>query len=381
MKIAVVRGKYLNKYEMQSYEPLVKKHKLVGFGSLRPFHEKFAFSVVKLPSPTDLPNFPLKMPILNRLCVDAQWLFGLEERLRGFDIAHSAETYMHFTWQCLNAKKRGYVKKVVATVSENIPFNNEGIWGRKRFKKRAIKEVDHFIAISKRSKEALILEGCDEAKITVIGHHVDTSAFTPNSKLKTPFGPSLGRGQNSKLNVLFVGRLEVEKGVYEVILAVKKLLSDPELKDYHLTFTLIGEGNERGRLLELEKRMRIAQKAIHKTVSYDKMPAEYQKADIFLAPSRSTRYWQEQFSMVLLEAQASGLPIVTTCSGAISENVGQAAILVPPADFYSLAEAIKKLILNPKMRVKLGRRARERAVKYFDIKIGAKKLDEVYQRI
>jgi len=183
MKIAIVRGKYLNKYEMQYYEPLVRKHKLVGFGSLSPIHDKFAFPVVKLPSPMDLPNFPYKMPILNRLFVDAQYLLGLEEKLRGFDIAHSAETYMHFTQQCLNAKKRGDVKKVVVTVSENIPFANEGIWGRKKFKKRALEEVDHFIAISQRAKEALILEGCPEEKITVIGHHVDTKKFQiPNSK-------------------------------------------------------------------------------------------------------------------------------------------------------------------------------------------------------
>ncbi|MGB9706820.1 MAG: glycosyltransferase family 4 protein [Microgenomates group bacterium] len=375
MRIAIVRGKYLNKYEMQYYEPLAKKHQLVGFGSLKPFHDKFAFPVVKLPSPMDLPDFPFKMPILNRLCVDAQWLFGLERRLRGFDIAHCAETYMHFTWQCLNAKKRGYVKKVVATVSENIPFNNEGIWGRKIFKRRAIAELDHIIAISQRAKKALILEGCDSKKITVIGHHVDTSAFTPKKVSRIKYQVS------RKVNILFVGRLELCKGVFEILFVAKELLSDPELKDYDLIFTLIGKGNEKKRLLEMERQLGIVDKVVHKTVPYPKMPQEYQKADIFVAPSQATRHWQEQFSMVLLEAQASGLPIVTTCSGAIPENVGQAAILVPPADFYSLAEAIKKFILNPKMREEYGKKARERAVKYFDIKIGAKKLEEVYQKL
>jgi glycosyltransferase involved in cell wall biosynthesis len=374
MRIAIVRGKHLNKYEMQFYEPLVGKYELVGFGSLKPFHNKFAFPVVKLPSPMDLPDFPFKMPILNRLFIDAQYLFGLEGKLKGFDIAHAAETYMHFTQQCLNAKKKGNVKKVVATVFENIPFANEGIWGRKKFKQRAIRELDHIIAISERSREALILEGAGPEKITVIGQHVDTKKFCPILKLKSQI-------KSKNLNILFVGRLELYKGVYEVIFAAKKLLSDPQLAGYDLNFTLIGEGREKKRLLELEKRMGIAKKIIHKTVPYDKMPEEYQKADIFVAPSRATRHWQEQFSTVLLEAQASGLPIVTTLSGAIEENVGEAAIKVQPADFYSLAAAIKKLILNPKMRVELGRRARARAVKYFDIKIGAKKLEEVYKKV
>ena len=373
MRIAIVRGKHLNKYEMQFYEPLVGKYELVGFGSLKPFHDKFAFPVVKLPSPMDLPDFPFKMPILNRIFVDAQYLFGLEGKLKGFDIAHAAETYMHFTQQCLNAKKKGDVKKVVATVFENIPFANEGIWGRKKFKQRAIRELDHIIAISQRAKEALILEGAKPEKITVIGQHVDTKKFFPSFRFQVSGFKSI--------NILFVGRLELYKGVYEVIFAAKKLLSDPQLAGYDLNFTLIGEGSEKKRLLEQEKRMGIANRVFHKTVPYDKMPEEYQKADIFVAPSRATRHWQEQFSTVLLEAQASGLPIVTTLSGAIEENVGEAAIKVQPADFYSLAAAIKKLILNQKLRAELGRRARARAVKYFDIKIGAKKLDEVYERL
>jgi len=377
MKIAVVRGKHLNKYEMQFYEPLAKKHQLVGFGSLHPFHDKFAFPVVKLPSPMDLPEFPFKMPILNRLFIDAQYLFDLEEKLKGFDIAHSAETYMHFTQQCLNAKKKGYVKKVVATVFENIPFANEGIWGRKMFKQRAIKELDHLVAISERSKEALILEGCEEKKITVINQHVDTAAFKPGVEHRT----NNIEQRKIKFNILFAGRLELYKGVYEVIFAAKKLLTDPELKDYDLTFTLVGDGTEKAKLLELEERMGITEKVVHKIVSYNKMPEEYQKADIFTAPSRATRHWQEQFSTVLLEAQASGLPVVTTRSGAIEENVGEAALLVQPADFYSLAEGIKKLILDPELRMKLAQKARERVVKYFDISLGAKKLLEVYQKV
>jgi len=371
VKIAIVRGKHLNKFEMQLYEPLAKTHQLVGFGSLRPFQDQFAFPVVKLPSPMDLPNFPYKMPLLNRLMIDGQYLFGLEARLRGFDIAHSAETYLHFTQQCLNAKKRGWVKKVVVTVFENIPFANEGIWGRQKFKQRAIKEVDHFIAISQRSKEALILEGADPKKISIINQYIDTAAFRPSSKLKVV---------SSKLNILFVGRLELYKGVYEVIFAFRKLLADPDLKGCDLALTMIGDGSEKAKLLELERRMRIEERVTHKTVPYDRMPAEYQKAAIFVAPSRATRHWQEQFSTVLLEAQASGLPIITTWSGAIPENIGEAGALVQPADFSALAVGLKKFILDPALRQKFGRKSRQRAVAVFDISIGSRKLAKVYEK-
>src|SRR5690348_16401037 len=136
-KIALVRGKFLNAYEMQIFEPLAKKYDITAFGSLYPFHNNFIFPTVKLPSPTDIPEFPKKMSVLNRLFTDAHYLYGLEEKLKEFDIVHSAETYFHYTQQALDAKKKGYVKKVIATVLENIPFNNEGILGRKEFKERA----------------------------------------------------------------------------------------------------------------------------------------------------------------------------------------------------------------------------------------------------
>src|SRR5581483_1784343 len=112
--------------------------------------DAFAFPVVKLPSPMDLPDFPYKMPILNRIFTDAHYLLGLEENLKGYDLVHTAETYFHYTQQAIEAKQKGQVKKVIATVLENIPFNNEGIWGRKEFKSNARENLDHMIALTER---------------------------------------------------------------------------------------------------------------------------------------------------------------------------------------------------------------------------------------
>lgn len=379
-KIAIVRGKFLNKYEMQSFEPLVSRFNLTGFGSLTPFHDKFSFPVIKLPCPMDLPEFPYKMPIINRLFTDAHYLYGLEEKLKGFDLAHSAETYFHYTQQCLNAKKRGYVKKVIATVLENIPFNNEGIRDRKKFKKRARLELDHIIALTNRTKEALILEGADPDRITVIGHGINTAEFRPSSK----FTRSTSSGQSSKLNkinILFVGRLEFYKGVYEVIYAAKKLLTDEDLSAYNLKFTLVGNGSEKEKLTQLGEKLGIESFVKHKKVSYDKMPLEYQNADIFVAPSRAVPTYQEQYNTALLEAQSAGLPIVTTLSGGITENVGDAAVLVPPGDFLSLFNAIKSFILNPKLREEYSKRARKRALEVHDAKIISKKIADVYNSL
>lgn len=363
-KIAIVRGKFLNKYEMQFFEPLTRKFDITAFGSLTSYHDKFTFPVVTLPSPMDLPNFPYKMPILNRLFVDAHYLFGFEEKLKGFDLVHTAETYFHYTQQCLNAKKKGYVKKVIATVLENIPFNNEGIRGRKRFKLRARQELDHMIALTQKTKDVLLAEGADPKKITVIGHFVDTKRFRPTPK------------KHKQLTLLFVGRLEAYKGIFDFIEAAKILR-----RDFRLTFRVVGEGSEVKKIPDWIQEMH---------VTYDEMPQIYNDADIFVAPSKPciamvrgkpTATWDEQYCTALLEAQAAGLPIVTTRTGGIPENVGDAALLVKPGDVAALAASLKLFILNPALRKEYGERARKRAETVHDITIGAKKMSDLYTRV
>lgn len=358
MKVAIVRGKFLNKYEMQFFEPLAKRFDITAFGSLTPFHDQFAFPVVKLPSPMDLPDIPYKMAILNRLFIDAHYLVGLEQKLKGFDLVHTAETYYHYTQQCLNAKKKGYVKKVIATVLETIPFNNEGIWGRRAFKARARKELDHIIALTKKTKAALIAEGADPKKITVIGHFIDTKRFYPAK-----------RNAGKNITILFTGRFEWEKGVLDVIEAADRLRHDPALSGYTLRFRMVGNGSLRSK---------IPQWIETQHVLYEEMPAVYRDTDIFIAPSKPTPTFEEQYCTALLEAQASGLPIVTTNTGGIPENIGNAGIVVKPGDVTAIAETLKSYILSTRKRLLFGKIARARAVAVHDARIGAKKLTDLY---
>lgn len=373
LSIAIVRGKFLNKYEMQFYEPLVKQFDMTAFGSFTSYHNQFAFPVVKLLSPMDVSNFPYKMPILNRLFVDAHYLLGLENRLKGFDIVHTAETYFHYTQQCLNAKRKGYIKKVIATVLENIPFNNEGIWGRKDFKKRARLELDHIIALTNLTKQTLIQEGVDAKKITVIGHFIDTKRFSPTSEQQMRIG-----SKHKEICILYCGRLEEEKGVFDLVDAVEFLLRDPELKNFRITVTMIGNGSKYNEILSKEKRLGVEKYFFHKSVEYNDMPKEYRRADIYVAPSKETPTWKEQYNTTLLEAQASGLPIVTTRSGGIPENIGDAGVVITPGDVKILYDAIKKLILDVKLRKRYAHLARRRAINTHDISIGAERLKKLY---
>lgn len=384
--IAIVRGKFLNRFEMQFFEPLISQYKMTAFGSLSPFHDHFAFPVVKLISPMDLPEFPYKMPLLNRLYTDAQYLYGLEHQLHGFDLVHTAETYYRYTQQCLDAKKHGIVKKVIATVLENIPFNNEGIRGRSAYKARARNELDHIIALTRKTKEALLSEGADPKKITVIPHFVDTKRFVPRAHMAT----REHRVKERIYTILFVGRLETYKGVYDVIDALGILEKDRALSKLRVRMVFVGDGSEKQRMSD---HIKLNLKNWHSSIesaTYDQMPNIYQTADIFVAPSKprvvekngtAVTTWEEQYCTALLEAQACGLPIVTTFSGGIPENVGTAALLVPPGNFRALADQIKVLLLSSSTRRIYAKRARDRAVRVHDVLYGAQQLSAVYDAV
>ena len=130
MKIAVIRGEYLTKWEMQGYEPMLHPAEVVTFGSkLTPF----SLETLRLP----LRQLLCLDPYINRSRVlrgsvgyalgrrvGRQLLFGLEQELAGFDIAHSVETFNGFTYQAARAKKAGR-PKLIMSCFETIPFLHE----------------------------------------------------------------------------------------------------------------------------------------------------------------------------------------------------------------------------------------------------------------
>ncbi len=368
-RLAIVRGKFLNRFEMQQFEGLVPRYDITAFASRTPIHADFAFPTVRLVSPVDIPSFPYKMPILNRVFTDAHYLVGLEAKLRGYDIVHTAETYYHYTQQCLNAKRMGHVRRVVVTAWETRPHANEGIRGRSQFKKRARKHADHFVAATERAREALVSEGVVPSRISVIGPHIDTERFRPVVK------------KHHGLTVLFCGRFEKEKGVLDLLEAFGMLAADRRFRTESLRIRFVGDGSLRGVITEKLAAFPPDWHSNVESATYLEMPAIYQSADLFVAPSIPTPTWEEQFGMVLMEAQASGLPIITTRTGGIPENVGNAAVLVEPGDAMAIALSLKDLLSHRIKRRILGSRARKRAVTVHDISHGVRQLDTLYRSL
>ncbi len=393
MKIAIIRGPYLNKFDMQNFEPMLDSCDLTAFYCEEMWRTSESVKNIKIPK-KKLRSLEgvmglqvskvLRYPF--GLIGYRHHMIGLENELKSYDIAHPGETYHANSYQCIKAKRRCGTK-VVVTCWENIPFFNEtpnlrGYVKSNYIKKAVREEADLFIAITERAKEALIYEGVPEEKITVIPAGVDLERFKPRPKdneILESFG--LYKGD---FIILFVGVISVYKGIYELIYAAKRLFLDKDLDSVkeRLKFVIVGNGEEEQRIKKLVKKLGIFEHFVfagHQP--YMQIHRFYSIADVFTLPSKPIKTWQEQFGMVFAEAMASGLPIVSTLCGSIPEVLGDAAVLVQPADAYSLYQGLKKVIINDELRGELRLRARKRAEENFNPEKIAMRIKEEYEKI
>jgi len=181
--------------------------------------------------------------------------------------------------------------------------------------------------------------GLPAPRIAVVHNGVDTDIFTPDN----------GRPRGNHL--IYVGRLSPEKGLRHLLEAVRILhqqVSDIEL-------TLVGDGPERAALEGQARALGLAG-TVHfmGARSHDDVPELMRQADIFVLPSL-----EEGFGIVLIEAMASGLPVVASDTGGIPEIVGDGenGLLVPPGDAKRLAERLLFLCHDLELRRNLADRA------------------------
>ena len=111
------------------------------------------------------------------------------------------------------------------------------------------------------------------------------------------------------------------------------------------------------------------------------MPATFKQIDMLVMPTQTTSRIREQFGRVLVEAMASGVPVIGSTSGAIPEVIAEAGLIVPEGNSSELAGAIEKLLSNPALRAQLAQAGRERVEEYYSWDCVADKTYEFYRRI
>ncbi len=182
--------------------------------------------------------------------------------------------------------------------------------------------------------------------------------------------------QKKRYIVLCVSRLIDRKGLRYLIEAIPKVLRG----NSNVTFTIIGEGPEQAGLLALAEKLGI-NGALEILPYQQSLVKKYSGADVFVLPSVVLRDGvTEGLGVPLLEAEASGLPIVATNVGGITDAVeeGKQGFLVQPADAESLADRILQLISDAELRQKMGFSGQRKVRAEFDANSQARKLLEFY---
>lgn len=189
------------------------------------------------------------------------------------------------------------------------------------------------------------------------------------------FSPLKHEGKNTSINILFLARLVSKKGLLYLLDAISKLKKDfPNLK-----LTVVGVGPERKKYekyVQINNLMRAV--LFTGTVSNKKRRQLYQQADIFCAP-----YVDEGYGITVLEAMACGCAVVGFKNEAFRETLGgypNPELLVKPRDVNALAQALKKLITNPKLCKKLGAWGIKNSKKYSWNK-AAQETEELYYQV
>ena len=226
-----------------------------------------------------------------------------------------------------------------------------------------VRESDSLITCSASMGEEITeLFGPGLAGITVIRNGIDVTCW--------PFAPR--RPRTGPAELLYLGRLEYEKGVHDLIAAL------PRVRRTHpgTTLTVVGTGTQRDWLVEQARKHRVL-KATRFVghLGRAELLAVLHRADAAVLPSH-----YEPFGIVALEAAAAGTPLVTSNVGGLGEAVidGRTGVSCPPRDVAGLASAVRTVLDDPGAAQRRARAARERLTSDFSWQTVAEETAQVY---
>jgi glycosyltransferase involved in cell wall biosynthesis len=289
------------------------------------------------------------------------WTFmkDMEKYVKETDVVCISDNYYFYNLQAVTLAQK-YKKKIVTIFWATIP-NHISSWLPPYcyITKRVVGATDLFILRNKSAINFVTSIGAPKDKIKIIYKGIDLKRFNPGKE----------KISDHPINILYVGKLVKSKGVFDLIKAFEMLTTD----GLDVKLTLAGIGSVRN---ISNKRIKILGFA-----RYDKLPEIYRNADIFCSPSKEIRLmgvkiWEEYFSYTLMEAQASRLPIVTTKSAGVCEEVDARNEFVNGGDINSLYKSLRKLCGNKNLRKNLGKINRARAERLFDARIQAGKTED-----
>jgi len=291
----------------------------------------------------------------------AYWYCRVLAKVRQYDMIHA-----FFGIPCGFIAMLLTLPYIVSLRGSDVPFYNKRFEKLdslifKRLSKIVWRRSEAVVALSNDLRN-LARETCGQCDISVIYNGIDTEEFYPDVQILN---------NESTLNILFVGRLIGRKGLIYLLMAFKKLLRKfPKIKLHIAGDGPLKEGflryiNENGLENSIE---------FYGIVDHDSIFKLYQKSHIFVLPSLN-----EALGNVTHEALASGLPIVTTRTGA-AELIDGNGFVIEKESSDDIVKCIEKLLIDTKLRSYMSAKSRQIAKTMTWRKVAESYL-EIYKKV
>jgi glycosyltransferase involved in cell wall biosynthesis len=386
IRVLLVRGQLVTPWELRPWLSLGDDFEVrcLITGSNR-FAPPEGLTLVDVRSLRDyLPRGPLGD--LAALAVGDRYL-AADEAFAWADIVHAEELGFWFSGDAARRRGRGDFA-LVQTVWETLPmlaaFRNRHA---RTYRERILAATDLFLPATERAALALRLEGVSQERILVCPPGIDTARFAAAAAPPAP---------TTEHVLISPGRLAWEKGHQDVLRAVallhRGIVGAGAEGPLRPRLQIVGTGPEEARLRAHAAELGLTGAVQIGSVPYDEMPSRFAAASAMVLATQASAsmglhpadvpraFWEEQFGMVLAEAMAAGLAIVTTTSGAVPEVVaGTPATLVAPGDWVGLAHALADGPLRraPGERVRYPAEVLER----YSTAAAARRLAAAYERV
>jgi phosphatidylinositol alpha-mannosyltransferase len=319
---------------------------------------------------TDMPNFyrigrAIPIPVnssVARITLSfhlASRVSDILERER-FDVLHFHEPLMPaLPLTLLRLSTTANVGTFHAFARSNVGY----YYGRAIFK-HYLERLHAMIAVSEPARD-FVRQYFPTAPLRVIPNGVDVDRFQPAR-------PPIRHLRDGAVNVLFVGRLEPRKGLRDLLRGYEYMKS----RVPHSRLVIVGDGPQRARVESHIASHHLRDVVMAGYVPEPVLPRYYASADIFCSPATGS----ESFGIVLLEAMASGLPVVATeIPGYLSVvEPGRDSVTVRPKSWAELGAALTLLARDEQLRRRMGAAGLEKARRYSWREVTTRVI-EVYQ--
>lgn len=251
--------------------------------------------------------------------------------------------------------------KTITTAKLVYHLHNEKLTTQTPDYQDIYKAASRIICVSNFITESVKSITPHDTKCTTVYNGIDLAAFSPKHCIISRKDIGL---DDHDFVMIYSGRINPEKGIKELMEAMNRLTDYPEIKLIVIGSSFFGNATEDDDFsMDLKKITTPIKDKIVFTgfIPYQEVPSYLKLADLAIVPSM----WDEAFGLTVLEAMATGLPLITTRSGGIPEICEDVAYIIERVNIVdNLTESIIKLYKDPEARTRMSALSFKRAQQF-----------------